>query len=110
MCLREHFMIGHFTIDTLLFADNQAIVSASEIRLQMGIHLLNRICEDSGLQISTLKTKVMAFRGNHPVSYTHLDVYKRQIITLSSRRRCDLLRNIYNHYLIISHKLISNVI
>ena len=39
----------------------------SENRLEMEIHLLNRICKDSGLQISTRKTKVMAFRGTDPV-------------------------------------------
>ena len=50
-------------IETLLFADDQAILSDSENRLQMGIHLLNRICKDSGLQISTHKTNVMAFSG-----------------------------------------------
>ena len=26
-----------------------------------------------------MKTKVTAFRGKEPVSYTHLDVYKRQV-------------------------------
>ena len=31
------------------------------------IYLWNRICKDSGLQISTLKIKVMAFRGTDPV-------------------------------------------
>ncbi len=41
MCLQENFMIGHSSIDTLLFVDNQAILSDSEKRLQMGIHLLN---------------------------------------------------------------------
>ena len=29
--------------------------------------LLNRICKDSGLQISTPKTKVIPFRGTDPV-------------------------------------------
>ena len=33
----------------------------------MVTHLLNRICTDSGLQISTLKTKAMGFRGTNPV-------------------------------------------
>ena len=58
----------------------------------MGTHLLNQISKVSALQISTLKTKVMAFRGTDPVrakivmdgtvpvSYTHLDVYKRQYV------------------------------
>ena len=58
-------MIGHSTVDTLLFADDQAILSDSENRLQMG--MLNRICKDSGLQISTIKTKVMPFCGTDPV-------------------------------------------
>ena len=54
-------------VDTLLFADDQAILSDSENRLQMGIHFLNGICKDSGLQISTIKTKVIAFCGTDPV-------------------------------------------
>ena len=33
----------------------------------MDIHLLNQICIDSGLQISMLKTKLMAFHGTYPV-------------------------------------------
>ena len=90
MCLPEYFMVGHSTIDNLFFTDDHAILSDSENRLQMGIHLLNRICKDSGLQMSTRRTKVLAFRGTDPVqakividgivpvSYTHLDVYKRQ--------------------------------
>ena len=64
---KEYFMIGHSAIDTLLFADDQTILSDSENRLQMGIHLLNGICKVSGLQISTIKTKVMAFRVTDPV-------------------------------------------
>ena len=67
MCLPDHFMIGPSTIDTLLFADDQTILSNSENRLQLGIHLSNGICKDSGLQISTIKTKVMAFCGTDPV-------------------------------------------
>ena len=64
MCDPKHFMICHSTVDILLFADDKAILKTdSENRLQMGIHLLNRKCKDSGLQISTLKTKAMAFCG-----------------------------------------------
>ena len=51
MCLPEHFVIGHSATDTLLFADDQAILSDSENRLRMGIHLLNQICKASVLQI-----------------------------------------------------------
>ena len=43
------------------------IRDSSENRLQMGIHLLNRMCKESGLQISTLKTKVMDCRGTDTV-------------------------------------------
>ena len=61
------FLQTFSTIDTWLFADNQAILSYSENRLQMEIVLLNRICKFSGLQTSTRKTKVMAFRGTGPL-------------------------------------------
>ena len=64
---------------------NEYYVSDSENRFQMGIHLLNEICKDSGLQTYTIKTKVMAFRGTDPVSYTHLDVYKRQVLQYTAR-------------------------
>ena len=33
----------------------------------MGMHLLSGVCKDTGLQISTIKTKVMAFCGTDPV-------------------------------------------
>ena len=37
----------------------RTILSDSENRLQMGIHLLNGICKDSGLQISIIKTMLI---------------------------------------------------
>ena len=75
-----------------------------DVYKRQGIHLLNGICKDPGLQIFTIKTKVMDFCGTYTVqtkividttvleqvssfeylgysvsvSYTHLDVYKRQ--------------------------------
>ena len=78
----------------MLITSNLLIVFTFQLhqyQKTVGTHLLNRICKDSGLQISTLKAKVMAFRGTDPVrpeividgtvpvSYTHLDVYKRQL-------------------------------
>lgn len=53
-------LVDNSGIDTLLFADDQAILSNLESSLQMAVHSLDRIWKDFGLQISTLKTKEMA--------------------------------------------------
>lgn len=54
-------------LNTLLFADDQIIIQDSEDNLQKAIHKLNTICGEYHLKISIQKTKVMAFRGKHPV-------------------------------------------
>ena len=57
-------------------------LSDSENRLQMGIDFVNGMFKDSGLQISTIKTKVMVFCVADPVRAKIVidgtDVYKRQ--------------------------------
>ena len=65
-------MISNSAVDTLLFSDDQAILSNSESGLQMSVHSLSRICKDFGFQISTLKTKVMAHHiDNGACSLSH---------------------------------------
>ena len=61
--LPEYFMIGHSAVNTLLLTDDQAVLSNLDSGLPMVVHPLRRICNDFGLQIFTLKTKVMAFHG-----------------------------------------------
>lgn len=53
-------------ISTILFADDQLIISDSEDNLQISCYKLNNILKDYGLTISTEKSKVMAFQGKHP--------------------------------------------
>ena len=54
-------MIGQPAVDMLLFVDDQATLSNSASSLQMVIYSLRLIYNDIGLQICTLKTKVMGF-------------------------------------------------
>jgi hypothetical protein len=53
-------------ISTILFADDQVIMSDSEDNLQTAICKLNKIITDYGLTLSTDKSKVMAFKGRDP--------------------------------------------
>ena len=54
-------------INTLLFADDQVIMQKTEKDLQLAVFHLSQICKEYNLRISTQKTKVMAFRGKHPI-------------------------------------------
>ncbi|KAJ4427887.1 hypothetical protein ANN_23895 [Periplaneta americana] len=49
------------TLNTLLYADDQVIISNSEDNLQRGLYTLNEILKDFGMEISAQKSKVMAF-------------------------------------------------
>ena len=60
-------MTGHSAVDRLLFGDNQTTSSILKISLQVAGRSLYRIGKDFGIQISALKTKVMAFHGADPV-------------------------------------------
>lgn len=55
------------TLNTLLYADDQVIISNSEDNLQRGLYTLNKILKDFGMEISAQKSKVMAFLGQDPV-------------------------------------------
>jgi hypothetical protein len=52
---------------TLLFADEQVIITDTERYLQKAAHKLNRLITEYGLTISVQKTKSMAFKGRDPV-------------------------------------------
>jgi hypothetical protein len=53
---------------TLLFADDQVIISNTRDNLQKASHKLNQIITDHGLNISVQETKSMAFKGREPVT------------------------------------------
>jgi hypothetical protein len=49
--------------NTLLFADDQFIISDTEDNLQQSVCLLQRMSKEYNLEIATEKTKVFAFVG-----------------------------------------------
>jgi len=51
-------------LNTLLFADDQVIIQDSEDKLQKSIYLLNQMCKDYNLKISTDKTKLWLLKEN----------------------------------------------
>jgi flagellin-specific chaperone FliS len=59
-------MLMNKNISTILFADDQVIMSDSEDNLQTAIYKLNKIITEYGLTISTDKSKVMSFKGKDP--------------------------------------------
>jgi hypothetical protein len=54
-------------LNTLLFADDQVIISHSEDKSQKSTHKFNKLINTYGLKISTEKTKTMAFCGPEPI-------------------------------------------
>lgn len=61
--LDSHFKIQEQILDTLLFADDQVLISSSENDLQKATFQLSNILKNYNLNISTKKTKVLAFKG-----------------------------------------------
>jgi hypothetical protein len=49
-----------------MFADDQVIFAKSGYDLQFATQLLNNITLEYNLEISSNKSKVMAFEGKHP--------------------------------------------
>jgi hypothetical protein len=49
-------------LNTLLFAEDQVFVQDSEDKLQKSVCILNQMSKDYNLEISTDKTKIMAFK------------------------------------------------
>jgi hypothetical protein len=54
-------------IKTLLFADDEVIVSDLEDALQIYIHKLETVAARCGLKIPTRKTKTVAFKGSDSI-------------------------------------------
>ena len=52
-------------LNTLLFADDQVTIQDSEDKLYKSVYILNQMCKDYNLKISTDKTKIVAFKGKH---------------------------------------------
>ena len=54
-------------LNTLLFADDLVVIKDSEDKLQKSLYILHQVSKDCNLKISTDKTKIIAFKGNHLV-------------------------------------------
>jgi len=52
---------------TLLFADEQVLISNTEDKLQKAAYKLNQIIPEHGSIISMQTTKMMIFKGRDPV-------------------------------------------
>lgn len=65
--LSRSFTIGNVVLNTILFADDQVILSTSEEELQRATYKLQQIFRNYNLEISTQKSKVMAFEGKYPI-------------------------------------------
>jgi hypothetical protein len=61
--LRNHCLVENTQLNTLSYADYQIVVADSENNLQRAVHKLWLISNQYNLNISTNKTKVMAFIG-----------------------------------------------
>ena len=54
-------------LKTLLLAHDQVIIQDSEDKLQKSVYILNQMCKDCNLKISTDKTKIAVFKRKHLV-------------------------------------------
>jgi hypothetical protein len=64
----EEIIIQNNTkLNTLLYANDQIIISNSEDNLQRGVHMLNNILKDFEIKIPCGKSKTTAFLGQQPV-------------------------------------------
>lgn len=57
----------NFIFKTMLFADDQIVVSRTESELQRAVYELQKVCEKYNFKISLNKTKTMAFQGKYSV-------------------------------------------
>jgi hypothetical protein len=54
-------------LNTILFADEQVVISNSEDNLQRGLRALHQTAQTFGMEISHQKTKIMAVKGTEPI-------------------------------------------
>ena len=54
-------------LNTLLFADDQVVIRDYEDKLQKYVYILNQMCKDYNLKVSTDKIKIMGFKRKHLV-------------------------------------------
>lgn len=63
----NNFKINEINLTSILFADDQIVISDNENTLQKNIFKLNEIASSFNMKISVNKTKTMAFLGSHPI-------------------------------------------
>jgi hypothetical protein len=54
-------------MDTVLFTDDQVLLATTEDDLQSSIYSLSKAATLFNMDISTEKSKVMAFKGRNPI-------------------------------------------
>jgi hypothetical protein len=88
---------------TLLFADDQVIISNTEGNLQKAAHKLKQIITEYGLTISVQKTKSVAFKGRDPIR-SKIVIGNKTIEQVNS---CNYLGNLisYENEMDIDNKL-----
>jgi len=64
---RQHAKKNNNTLDTLIYADDQALFANTEDELQYSVHHFNLIVNNFNMELSSTKTKTMAFQGKTPV-------------------------------------------
>lgn len=57
----------HLKLDSILFADDLVLLALSEDDLQRSIYNLQQVAATYNMEISTDKTKIMAFCGKYPI-------------------------------------------
>jgi hypothetical protein len=57
----------NFNTDTMLYADDQILLTKSEDHLQYSVHNLNNTAEEFSMEVNTAKTKIKAFTGKEPM-------------------------------------------
>jgi hypothetical protein len=55
------------TVKMLLYADDMLIIQENEDTLKKSMYELQKLSNNYNFNISTTKTKVMAFQGKHPI-------------------------------------------
>jgi hypothetical protein len=103
---KQHSQKNNNTLDTLLYADDQALFANREDELQYSVHHLNLIVNNFNMELSTTKTKTMAFLGKTPVTskifignsiFEKVHSFKYMGYDLSYLEQSDMQMNIQNY-------------